>query len=152
MPQVATSSAALRVGSDNLDPDWVTELLGATPSVSFKKGDIVRQRDGGTRARRGGLWVLDAQDREPEGLNEQIQGLLAATTFDLSRWKAVSSTARLDIYCGLFMNDSNEGLTISAEVMRALGDRGIELSLVLYSPSEGERDSDRERTDGDTDA
>jgi hypothetical protein len=49
-------------------------------------------------------------------------------------WASLASRFRLDLFCGLFMEKSSEGLTLSPEALLALGARKIELSLCLYDP------------------
>ena len=41
----------------------------------------------------------------------------------------------MDLFCGLFMHESNEGAEISPASLTALGDRGVKLSLDIYSPT-----------------
>jgi len=41
-------------------------------------------------------------------------------------------TYKIDLFCGLFMGGSNEGISISPESMVALGLRHMELGLDIY--------------------
>ena len=51
---------------------------------------------------------------------------------ELDVWKSLAAEYEIDLFCGLFMNESNEGMEISPKALKALGDRGIVLSLDLY--------------------
>ena len=46
----------------------------------------------------------------------------------------------LDLFCGFFMKQSDEGLEVSAAALKALGERGIKLGICLYAPSLKDRD------------
>jgi hypothetical protein len=46
--------------------------------------------------------------------------------------RLLESKYRIDLFCGLFMEGTNEGLQISPETLHALGERGISLGLDMY--------------------
>jgi hypothetical protein len=80
-----------------------------------------------------GIWMLEAEDREPEGMNGQVQELLGQLTSDLAVWKSIGKKYQIDLFCGIFLGGSNEGMTLSAACLAALGERGIEMGLDIYS-------------------
>jgi hypothetical protein len=47
----------------------------------------------------------------------------------------------MDMFCGLFMKNENEGLSLSAESLAMLGERSIELSLDIYDGREEEHNA-----------
>jgi Domain of unknown function (DUF4279) len=77
---------------------------------------------------------LHAEDCEPENLDAQIASLLGRLSNDLKIWETLASKFRIDLFCGLFLKGGNEGLGISPEMLRALGERGILLGLDIYGP------------------
>lgn len=68
-----------------------------------------------------GMWRLSATDRAPEDLNSQIRDLLSKLTDDLTVWTSIAERYRVDLFCGLFMRECNEGLSIIPESLTALG-------------------------------
>jgi hypothetical protein len=80
------------------------------------------------------MWSLECADQEPQNVDKQIEELLGKLTSDMEIWQALSKRYRVDFFCGLFMDSGNEGLTISADSLAALGERGIELALDVYGP------------------
>jgi len=133
MAHLHSSSASLRIFSDDLIPDEITSLLGATPSSARTKGDqIVGKNTGQVRIAKTGSWHLNASDREPADLNVQIHEMLSQATPDIAVWQSITKKYRADLFCGLFMRVNSEGLTISAASLAALGARGIELGLCIY--------------------
>lgn len=130
------SLAILRFFGDELVPDEISALLGASPTVSYQKGqELIGSRTGIKRITKTGSWRLSAADRKPEDLERQIFEILQQLTQDLTIW---ASLARFEpnIYCGLFMGSSNDGTWLSGEALLALGQRGIALGLEIYDHDE----------------
>ena len=70
----------------------------------------------------------------PGDLDGQVTELLQRLTSDLEIWGVLAGRFRVDLFCGLFMDGSNEGFNLSTSALKALGDRGIELALDIYAP------------------
>jgi hypothetical protein len=137
MAQLQRSAATLRISGDDLQPAEITRLLGCDPSAAQTKGETIVGRDtGSARIVSTGMWRLFASKREPEDLDGQIAEILSKLTDDLNVWGSIAGTYRIDLFCGLFMGGSNEGLSLSPESMAALGLRHIELGLDIYGGDE----------------
>ena len=142
MAHVQRSVVTLRIGSDDLIPDEITRLLGATPTKAQTKGEkIVGKNTGHVRIAKAGMWRLSATDREPEDMDGQIEEILSQTTSDLAVWRSIGEKHQIDLFCGLFLGGSNEGMSLSAKSLAALGVRGIELALDIYSGHEDDEPS-----------
>ena len=139
MPVIETSTATLRISGDSLVPAEITALLGASPTGAETKGDeIIGQRTGSRRIAKSGMWRLSVADREPEDMDRQIQELLSGLTSDLRVWEDLASRYEVDLFCGLFMGDTNDGLILSPASLLALGERRIALQLDIYAPTRSE--------------
>ncbi|WP_287480935.1 DUF4279 domain-containing protein [Shewanella sp.] len=131
------SQATLRIFGDDLIPEDVSNLLGGTATKSKKKGDEdVSKTSGKVRIAKTGSWHFQAKKREPEDLNAQIEAILSQLTSDLAIWEKLYQSYKVDMFCGLFMGNWNDGLSLSPEIMLALGQRRIVLSLDVYSGSD----------------
>lgn len=122
---------------DDLRPNEITELLGCEPTTSHAKGSVVR----GSKARRTylkkcGMWRLEASDKKPENLDEQVQEILGKLTQDLGMWAKLNERFKIDLFCGLFMCHTNERCSISPKTLLVLGQRGIELGFDIYAPDQ----------------
>ena len=130
------SMATLRLFGDDLIPEEVSALLGASPTEAHHKGEeLVGRRTGNKRTAKTGSWHLQASRREPEDLEGQIFEILEKLTPDFSIW---TSLARFqpNLFCGLFMASTNDGVSLSAKALLALGERGITLGLDVYDADE----------------
>jgi hypothetical protein len=132
MAALARSAATLRIGGDDLNPSKMSRLLGATPTLARAKGEPMKP--GGQAIARAGQWHLSAKDTQPADIDEQVGEILAQLPTDLEIWRALTARYRVDLFCGWFMSERDEGLEISAETLSALGTRGIKLGVCLYPP------------------
>ena len=127
----------LRIIGDALLPDEITRLLGCAPTRARRKGDVIRGKvTGRERIAPTGTWQLEAEARDPADLDRQVNEVLHRVTKDPEVWARLSRAFRLDLFCGLFMERSNEGMALAPSTLAALGGRGIELSLDVYGPVE----------------
>lgn len=131
---LSRSAASLRFFGDDLDPEEVTSLLGAPPTVGARKGGVWHTSRGVEKVARTGSWRLQGPRREPGDLDAQVTALLAPLTVDLGVWKALAERFKGDIFCGLFLEETNEGLSLTPETLAAIGNRGLTLDLDIYGP------------------
>jgi hypothetical protein len=147
MASLDRSAASLRIFGDELDPKELTLLLGCEPSGAERKGqEIVGRSTGKVRVAKTGSWRLSATKREPGNLDAQIEEILSKLSSDLSVWRMISERYRVDLFCGLFLNGENEGLTISSKSLSDLGNRGIELGFDIYGSDAVTPNNSLERT------
>ena len=108
-------------------------MLGATPTLARAKGEPMKP--GGEPITRTGQWHLSAKRTEPADVDAQVTEILTQLPADPEIWRTLTERYRVDLFCGWFMNESGEGLEISAETLAALGNRGIKLDVCLYPPT-----------------
>ena len=133
MAALARSAATLRISGDDLNPRELSQLLGAIPTLACVKGEP--RKPGGDVIARTGQWHLSARDMDPADIDAQVAEILTQLPSDLDVWRSLAARYEIDLFCGWFMNESNEGLDIAAETLSALGSRGIKLGVDLYSPT-----------------
>ncbi len=88
------------------------------------------------------MWSLRVGYVPGHEFSGTIRKLLGQCTSDLEAWRLLRREARLDLFCGLHLDDWNRGLEIDPDVLALLGDRELLLSLDIYgdSPEEVEED------------
>lgn len=127
------SAASLNFYGDDLDPEELSQCLGALPDVGVRKGDAWRTRGGVEKIARTGSWRISAEDREPEDLDGQINSLLDGLADDFPAWRSFAERYRGRIFCGLFLESGNEGLALRSSTLTRLGERGLQLDFDIYS-------------------
>lgn len=135
MAAIHRAVATLRIIGPDLDPDQVTTMLGGTPTRTERKGQEISTGDGKpSRVARFGQWRIEAPAAQPGEINVQVKQFLEGLTNDVSVWRSLAGQFNIDIFCGWFMNETNEGEDINPETLLALGERGISLALDIYAP------------------
>lgn len=139
MSVLESSRTCLRIFGDDLVPGEISAALGSAPTKSEARGDARRTPNGTERcAAKRGYWRLDAADAAPEDTNGQVRELLSKLTSDLYVWRDISKRFEVDLFCGWFMSQTNDGAELSPATLLALGERGIALSLDIYAPDSDE--------------
>ena len=134
MAHLARSVASLRIFGDDLQPEEVSRILGCAPTKAWPKGRVQVSKSGHEMIKKTGAWLLHASDAEPENLDGQVVELLAKLTSDTATWAELGRRFEVDLFCGWFMESSNEGVSVSPKTMFALAERGSGLSLDIYGP------------------
>lgn len=132
MSAISNSVAALRIFGEELDPVEISRLLSAIPSDSHRKGEAWVSSSGRRYVRKTGMWSLEASREAPDSLQSQILRILTVLSADQEAWRILGHRFEIDMFCGLFMAESSEGLDISAAVMGWLAERGIPLAICIY--------------------
>lgn len=118
---------------DDLDPQEVSAALGARPTESHRKGDVINA-SGGTRVARTGSWHLTSRLAPEAEIEEHVLSVLTQLTSDLSVWASLVQRFRADLFCGAFLKHSNEGFSLSPALAVAVGSRGLTIGFDIYSP------------------
>lgn len=130
---VDRSCVTLRFFGDTLVPEELTQFLGCQPTEARHKGDVIPD-ERYYRVADTGTWRLEGAQPETTDTDEQVLALLATVTNDLQIWRRLTAQFAADIFCGVFLDESNRGFCLSPRVTQMLGERGIEICFDIYSP------------------
>jgi hypothetical protein len=100
--------------------------------VAQRTGEVIRYQSGRERVVRCGNWRLQAATAEPEDINAQVRSILSKVESAPEVWKALVQRFDVDMFCGLFMQGSNDGFSLAPDVMALLGERGIIIDFDIY--------------------
>jgi hypothetical protein len=138
MGELKETRATLGFYGDDLDPDEITARLSTQPTVGVRKGGTWKTSLGAEKVAPTGSWRLEASDRRPGDLDTQIGELLGAVTDDQDAWRELTSRYRAVLFCGLFLGEGNEGVSLKPETLTAVGARGLLLDLDIYGTETSE--------------
>ncbi|TIX78503.1 MAG: DUF4279 domain-containing protein, partial [Mesorhizobium sp.] len=83
------------------------------------------------------MWRLSSEYGEGDQLDSQVANILAALTSDLAAWADLVRRFEVDMFCGVWLDEGNQGLALTSQTLLMLGQRGIELNLdIYYKPPE----------------
>lgn len=147
MAEIAQSSASLRFFGDDLDPAELTRLLAGQPTYAVRKGDIhTHPPNQPPRMALNGLWRLSSGCDKGDQLDHQIASILKTLTSDVAVWADLVRRFKVDMFCGVWLDQVNQGLGLTPSTLKLLGERGIKLDLDIYRRSRGHSDF-RNQTD-----
>lgn len=131
------SVVTFRIFGPDLDPDEITRLLKCEPDRTARKGEsrIIQGKESSYIEKQGG-WRLSAPDRTPEDIPAQINEILVMLESSADIWASLSSRYEMDMFCGVFMSSSNDGLEFPPSLLAELASRGIALNLDVYEPTD----------------
>ena len=128
-------SVSFRISSEDLVPDEVTKLLGCQPDEAQQKGKPVFREDGTVmRIARFGAWrlVLKPTETDEWDCAEAMMLVLRRLPSAVGLWKRLTKKYKVDFFVGLSMPSRNKGFGLPPQVMKYLGDRGIEAGFDVY--------------------
>ena len=130
----ALHKSAVSIGfyGDDLDPVEITSTLGGEPTVGVRKGGTWLTASGAEKVAVRGSWRVQAERCEPADLNGQIDRILSGLSGNLDAWQDLSARYRGRVFCGLFLASGNEGVRLTSETLRAIGERGLALDMDIY--------------------
>jgi ribosomal protein L19 len=126
------SKVTLRIFGDDLNPDEISELLKCNPSVSYKKGDIIK--NGQTAKAKTGRWSLESTLSDETDLEEKVWDILKRLSSDVNVWKSITTKYEVVFFCGVFLDTDNRGFGLSVSLMREISRLGIEIGFDIYAP------------------
>ena len=123
---------SLRFRGDDLDPNELSALLKCQPTKAYRKGDILSSKRS-HRFAHTGFWMLEGAKEETGDLETKITRLLNRVEVPLPVWEKLADF-RGDIFCGLFLNDWNRGLSLSPNLRQRLAERNLSIDFDIYCP------------------
>jgi hypothetical protein len=129
---VDACSVTLRFFGEDLDPDEVTHLLGLTPNVAYRKGDIFRGKKYDI-VQKTGSWRLTTEKCNGVELEDQINALLNQLPSNLEIWQKLTAKFEADLFCGLWMYRYNRGLDFAPQTLVRIVERGLVLQLDIHA-------------------
>lgn len=133
MSEISKSLVSLRIFGKDLNPDEMTVIMRCQPTRSGKKGDMLL-KNGNYATIKTGSWSIEFQGEASASIEEKILRLLEDLPEDIGIWEKITTDYQADLFCGLFLDQFNEGFDLSADVMKKLGDRGLRIGFDIYTP------------------
>ncbi len=123
-------TAALRVSGERLDVAAVTEALGIQPTHIVRVGEV--QQGGPAKKSLWSFEAVPAGGGEWKSLEDALASLLSVFTVRGSVIRRLQVDFDVYFWCGHFSSSFDGGPTLSAALLRNLGEFGVELRLDNY--------------------
>lgn len=130
---------SLRIFGDDLEPDGISRILNCEPTSKTKRGEIsVGRVTGIRRVAPIGSWLLDSAEDESVDLEEQVLTLLSRVSRDLNVWKELAQKYKVDLFCGLFLDEFNRSCWLTQKVLKEMSERNLKIGFDIYAPASEE--------------
>ena len=136
MAQVQHTTLTLRFYGDDLDPQELSDRLGATPTRAFLKGAKLLSAGGSERIAKTGQWRLTIEADAPEDLETLVARLFDGLNPEQDAWIDLSERFAGELFIGFFLGSSNEGVPISRQTLNSIASRGLGIGLDIYASRE----------------
>ena len=130
--------ASIGIASKVVSAEEVTNILCLKPSSAHEKGTPVSKRNPHGKLRSMSLWILESDLENANYLEEHIEHLISIIESKESEFIFLSKDCRIDIYCGLFVEDKDEqgSFCLSSQMLKRLVKVPLDLIVALYPTSE----------------
>lgn len=132
-------SATLSVSHEQLDPQFITDILGIPPDRSTKRGVAAKSRTGRKLPEaRLGMWTIEV----PRNLSSEldiagaINNLLTRVEVPEELWLRAlmhCPDASARIFLGLRLDSFNRGFSLPSAIVQRLARRHLTLDFDLYA-------------------
>jgi Domain of unknown function (DUF4279) len=130
---------SLAIIGDDLNPQEITGLLAGEPRRGVRKGEAFIGHNGQQRSARSGMWLFGGECWEDApAIGSHIKTLLGRLTEDLDVWRTVTGRFECYVNVGGYFHDWTGGLSLEADVLRLLAERGLHIDFDLYAPAASE--------------
>jgi len=136
MAQVQRTTLTLRFHGDDLDPEELSNRLGAAPTHAVLKGAMLSSSGAQERTAKTGQWRLTMEADAPDDLETLVARLFDQLSPEQNTWTDISGRYAGELFIGLFLGGSNEGVPISSRTLNAIAVRGLGVGLDIYAPTE----------------
>ena len=121
---------SLTISGDNLDPDAISHLLGASPTKACRLGDAIPRRNH-TFTAKSNSWSISTTP-STRAIEEQLTELFAKLTSDLAVWSSITSRYDASLFCGVFLSWFGHGFSMSPSLHRLMADRNLVITFDIY--------------------
>jgi hypothetical protein len=121
----------LRFFGDDLDPRQLSRQLGVDATHGWRKGELWSNNGVGDLRETGG-WILNGDWFRHPDMDAQITELFESLSSDLRLWARLSTLFYAEVFCGLFLVETNGQAMLSPRSMKLLGARELTLNMEIY--------------------
>ena len=120
----------LRVTGDDLDPERITRMLGANPTLAARKGEEM-DLHGVPVVQRTGIWSYSLPASPEWELSDAIDTLLEQLPADPALWESIAGWADVAVVCGLYVHDIDRSADIEPDTLARLAERRLALRIEI---------------------
>ncbi len=125
-------SVSLRILSDTLSVNEITNILGVDPTRIFEKGSLSSPRNPKSLTRNSSVWIFESKLHESEELEKHVDIILSFVEDHNEQFKTLVSKCEIDIYCGYFSDNGQGSIVFTSKLLKRLAPFSIDVIIDLY--------------------
>lgn len=129
------SRAKLRIGSEEVSLDQLSNIIGIEPDFGHSLGDAVSSRSAGNTRRQTLLGIKSKSD-ESVPVEEQLRVMLEAFEAIKPKLEASGVEWQADLFCSVSSDNGQCSLEIDPSLGKALGDVNLKVIFDVYCSEE----------------
>jgi hypothetical protein len=127
----------LRISGSDLDPALITEEFGLRPSMVRHAGEVI-----GSKRAAIAVWGYNGSQSDSvpiwQSLEEGLTFVLSKVSHIKPQLEQYRKNFEVFWWCGHFQSSFDGGPTLSASLLKELGEFGAAVFIDTYRPEEGE--------------
>ena len=132
MAIVSKTEVSLWIRGDELDPTEVSKALGGIPRLAAGKGEIWHTPKGTPITAKTGFCHYRTAAMQPGDFDKQIKQLFDGLSSETDVWLQLARRFKVELFCGAFLDEPNQGTGLSAETIASIAQRGASFELDIY--------------------
>jgi len=127
------SYASLCLYGSSLDPDYISKLIGLSPSYSCREGDVFTSPSGKKRKAQTGVWLLNSEPQCcSECLAAHVQWLINRIVDSVKHITVLDGVESAHISCCFIVKDSGDAVEFDPVLLGTCSGLGLPIKLVAY--------------------
>ena len=132
------SRCSLRISSDKRSCESISKVLKAEPSSAANRGDPTSKHAPASGVRELSSWILESGVGTTQSLEEHLGALLPFVEAHAEGLQQLAEDCKLEIFCGFSSGNGQGGFVIEHDLLRRIGEVGLDIVLDLYPPEREE--------------
>lgn len=132
------SSCVFRVSSSRLSVAEITRVLNSEPTSAQDKGEPKSKRAPERGVRDFSVWLMESGVGDDKPLNEHLAALLPFIESHAEEIRSLSKDCTVDLVCGFSSGNGQGGFVLEHDVLKKIGEAGLDIVLDLYPPERKE--------------
>ena len=127
------SYASLCLYGSNLDPDYISELIGLSASYCCREGDVFMSPSGKKRKAQTGVWLLNSEPHcRSESLAAHVKWLIDRIVGPVKHITMLDGVESAHISCCFIVKDSGDAFEFDSVLLGECSELGLSIKLEAY--------------------
>ena len=124
--------ASLRISSNIISVEEITNIIGLSPTRFHIKGELMSKRNPKSQKHGSNLWILDSGLPDSNDIEKHLNKLGSLIESKLSELQSLEDKCEIDISCGTTFKSGQNTLLLSSEILKKISLLPLDLVFDVY--------------------